>query len=161
MALRDELGLRAPFHAPAHEALLGLYHTASQIKKRIDVFLRAHGITDVQLNLLLLLHYQAGRDGGLTQVELSRMMLVNRANITSLIDRMERSGLVARVGRPGDRRCRVIELTPGGRRLIAKVERDYAREVARIMAPLPARDLASLIRMLDALRGGLRTRRRR
>ncbi|MBN1475362.1 MarR family transcriptional regulator [Candidatus Sumerlaeota bacterium] len=152
MKLSEELGLRTEFHSLHHEALLSVYHTASRIKRRADDFLSAHGLTDVQFNLMLLIFYQAGNNGGLTQVELSRMMLVNRANITSLIDRMERAQLVKRTAMPGDRRCNVIQLTPRGRRLIAAAEGDYAREVTRIMGALKKPELRALIQGLERIR---------
>jgi DNA-binding MarR family transcriptional regulator len=155
MSLREELGLKRAFHSLAHEALLSLYHTASRINKRADEFLRAHRLTDVQFNLMLLLLYQGGENGGLTQVELSRMMLVNRANITSLVDRMERGGLVRRTAMPGDRRCNVVRLTDKGRRLITEVEGDYAREVARIMGALSKGELKDLVKDLERVRGRL------
>lgn len=156
MALRDELQLRRDFQSPAHEGLLGLYLTANLLKKRADEFLRAHGLTDVQFNLMLLLFYQAEEGGGLTQIELSRMMLVNRANVTGLIDRMERSRLVTRESVAGDRRLKLVRLTPRGRRLIAQVEGDYTREVERIMGALSWRELRDLIAGLEKIRSRLR-----
>ena len=90
MALEQELGLRKPIKLLAHRALLNIYYTASCLKKRADEFFRGFGLTDVQFNVMMLLQYQSGPEGGLSQAQLSDMMLVNRANVTSLIDRMER-----------------------------------------------------------------------
>ena len=85
MTLKSELGMRKGFENPAHEALLNIYYTASRARKKAGEFFRLNRLTDVQFNVLSLLRHQSGEIGGLTQVELSRMMLVNRANITTLI----------------------------------------------------------------------------
>jgi len=155
MKLQKELGWKQGFHSTPHEALLNLYFTASRIKKHADEFFRKRGLTEVQFNVLALLGFQSGEKGGLTQVELSRMMLVNRANVTSLVDRMEKGKLVRRCDDPGDRRYNVIRLTPQGKKMFEQVEQDYAREVNRMMSPLKKSQLSSLIDMLEQLRENL------
>src|SRR4030043_335836 len=110
MALEEELKLKKGFDILGHEALLNIYYTANLLKKRADVLFRVSGLTDVQYNVMALLTYQAGEGGGLSQAQLSDMMLVNRANITTLIDRMEKAGLVIRTS-ASDRRTNIIKLT--------------------------------------------------
>ena len=75
MALKEELGLKTDFASPAHEALLSIYYTASIMKKRADDFFGQFGLTDVQFNLLNLLYYESGKEGGLSQAQISDMML--------------------------------------------------------------------------------------
>ena len=93
MSLNEELQLHAPIATTGHEALLNIYFTSTLIRKRGTEFLRAFGLTEVQINVMMLLGHQAQRNEGLSQARLSDMMLVNRANITGLIDRMERRNL--------------------------------------------------------------------
>ncbi len=155
MKLDQELGLKTRLGNAAQEALLNLYYTSARIKKRAAQFFREYELTDVQFNLLMLLAHQSGDKGGLTQVELSRMMLVNRANITSLIDRMEKSDLVQRAPVPGDRRYNVIRLTPHGQERMQAAEQAYLRAVEAIMDPLDENQLTDLIQMLETLRENL------
>jgi DNA-binding MarR family transcriptional regulator len=155
MALTEELGLRRPLKAPAHEALLNIYYTSSQMKKRADEFFAGYGITSVQFNLMELLLRQADEDEGLTQAELSQMMLVNRANITSLIDRMEKADLVVRTPVPGDRRYNAIKLTEHGRKVLLEVEERYLAAVAMVMSPLSKEEQDQLMSMLERLRENL------
>jgi MarR family 2-MHQ and catechol resistance regulon transcriptional repressor len=155
VGLKEELGLKVPFTVPAHEALLSIFFTGSLIKKRAREFFSAYGITDVQFNLMALLLYHSGDDGGLTQADLSRMMLVNRANITSLIDRMEKANLVVRTSVPGDRRYNSIRLTAHGKRVLLDVEDEYAHEVGRIMGVLDDSDVQELISALERIRSNL------
>jgi MarR family 2-MHQ and catechol resistance regulon transcriptional repressor len=152
MSLKTELGMRKGFENPAHEALLSIYYSAARIRKKAGEFFRAYDLTDVQYNVLSLLKHQSGENGGLTQVELSNMMLVNRANITTLIDRMEKAGLVARKPVPDDRRYNVIALTPRGMDMYQKVTGTYRKKVNEIMGVLNAEELELLKNILEKVR---------
>lgn len=155
MSLEQELGLRKPIALLAHESLLNVYYTASQLKKKADEFFRPFGLTDVQFNVMMLLVHQSGPEGGLSQAQLSDMMLVNRANITSLIDRMEKTSLVIRAASLNDRRYNIIKLTSTGKELFAEVEPLYANEVERIMAVLKEAEQRRLVTMLEKVRSKL------
>ncbi len=135
MSLKNELNLNAPFTLKSHESLLNIYFTATCIRKQGTEFLTRFDLTAVQLNLMMMLGHQAA-GGGLSQARLSEMMLVNRANVTSLVDRMEKAGFVIRTAADGDRRYNIIKLTRKGKVLLKKVEPLYGKEVQRIMSPL-------------------------
>ncbi len=155
MSLQDELHLRKPISLLAHEALLNTYYSASRLRKKAGEFLRPFGLTDVQFNLMMLLHHQSGNQDGLNQAQLSNMMLVNRANITAIIDRMEKARLVIRTPMPDDRRYNVIKLTKRGIKLLDEIEPLYAEEVERIMAVLVKNEQKKLIVMLERVRGNI------
>jgi DNA-binding MarR family transcriptional regulator len=152
MALKEELGLKKDFASPAHEALLSIYYTASIMKKRADEFFGQFGLTDVQFNLMNLLYYESGKVGGLSQAQISDMMLVNRANITSLVDRMEKAELVSRTAHATDRRYNIIKLTAKGKNLYTKVEPHYLKQVESAMASLDAAELKRMAVMLEKVR---------
>jgi len=156
MPLKDELGFRKPLASRQHEAVLGVYYTANRLRKRADDFFRAHGLTDVQFNVMILLKHQGAGQGGLTQVELSRMLLVNRGNITTLIDRMERAGLVARTPVAQDRRYNLVVLTPKGREALDAAEPAYAAAVEDVMRPFSPQEVAQLSLLLERMRERLR-----
>jgi DNA-binding MarR family transcriptional regulator len=155
MALTQELGLKKPIALLPHEALLNVYYTASCLKKKADQFFAPFGLTDVQFNLMMLVKHQAGSECGLSQAQLSAMMLVNRANITSLVDRMEKGGLVERTDSPTDRRYNIIKLTARGKKLLDEVEPLYGKEIRRVMAALKDADQKRLIAMLERTRANL------
>lgn len=152
MSLKEELGLKKDFRVLAHEAILNIYYTASQVKKQAGEFFRRFELTDVQFNVLMLLHYQGRAEGGLSQAQLSDMMLVNRANITSLIDRMEKASLVVRTSAPSDRRYKIVKMTEPGKKLFAKVEPLYAKRVQEIMVGLRQAEQKKLITTLERIR---------
>jgi MarR family 2-MHQ and catechol resistance regulon transcriptional repressor len=155
MVLEKELGLKKGFKVLEHETVLNIYYTASQIKKKASDFFQKFGLTDVQFNVLMLLVYQSQPDGGLSQAQLSDMMLVNRANITSLIDRMEKAQLVVRTSADADRRSNIVRLTDKGKKLFNKVEPLYQKQVRQLMSILSPEEQAKIISILEKIREGL------
>ena len=156
MALEEELKLKKGFDILGHEALLNIYYTANLLKKRADVLFRTAGLTDVQYNVMALLTYQAGKEGGLSQAQLSDMMLVNRANITSLVDRMEKSGLVMRTAHSEDRRFNIIKLTTKGAKLFPKVEPYYFEQIRKVMSGVTEPEQKKLMAILEKVRANLK-----
>ena len=71
---------------------------------------RQYGITGSQSMVLRsLLH-----NGPLSSADLSRKLYVTPSNITGVIDRLEKKGLVERIRKAGDRRVSLITLTGSG-----------------------------------------------
>jgi DNA-binding MarR family transcriptional regulator len=155
MALGEELGFRNPVQYPGHEALLALVVTAGLLAKEGDRVLRPLGLTDSQFNVLALLRFQS-EDGSLDQSTLGRMLVVNRSNVTGLIDRMERSGWVERLSDRDDRRVKRVRLTAAGRRLLERADRVYFQRVIDVMGSLPEREREQLARTLEKVRSALR-----
>ncbi len=155
MGLQNELGHKHPFASREHEGLLSIFFTANRIKRRATDFFKDHALTDVQFNVLSLLKHECNEQGGLTQVELSCMLLVNRANITSIVDRMEKAGLIRRTPAADDRRYNLVKLTPRGRALLEATETDYLAAVHEVMSVLEANELDRLIEMLSRVRARL------
>jgi DNA-binding MarR family transcriptional regulator len=79
--------------------------------------LAPHGILTAQWSVLRILWDMEG----LTQVELAERMLVEKASLTSVLEGMERRGLILRVRNVEDRRKINITLTAQGRRLKAEL----------------------------------------
>lgn len=150
MALKEELNLSKPLSGLEHEAILGIYYTAAMMKKKASDFLQSFGLTDVQLNLLMMLRHQGGAEG-LSQARLSELMVVGKANVTGLVDRLERDGLAKRTA-ASDRRLNIIQLTPKGERLLDRIEPLYATEVQQLMGPFRKQDLKTLVDLLDGIR---------
>jgi DNA-binding MarR family transcriptional regulator len=150
MSLKEELKLSKDFISPEHEALLNLYYTSVCIKKHASEFFAPYGLTDVQFNLMMMLKHHGGQDG-LIQARLSEMMLVNRANITGLIDRLEKAGFVRRTAAE-DRRYNMIQLTQKGRKLLDKADPAYGKEVQKVMGILNKTELKKLITACGKIR---------
>lgn len=88
---------------------------------------------------------------GVTSVELSRRLLVTAGNITGLIDRMEKAGLVERKRDAGDRRTIRIHLTAKGRKLAERVIPKHSADIESIFAVLSDAEKNQLHKNLDKL----------
>ncbi|MHC4232244.1 MAG: MarR family winged helix-turn-helix transcriptional regulator [Planctomycetota bacterium] len=151
MGLKSELKLSKDFISVEHEALLNLYYTSICIKKHAAAFFASYDLTDVQFNLMMLIKHHGG-DEGLSQARLSEMMMVNRANVTGLIDRLEKIGVVRRTAAE-DRRYNMIQLTAKGLKRLDMADPAYGKEVQRAMSVLSKTDLKRLIKVCEKLRG--------
>ena len=67
--------------------------------------------------------------GRLRMHDLARKAVVSRSNVTRLVDRMEKEGLVARADCPVDGRGTVCELSAKGRALRAKMWPVYKKQI--------------------------------
>lgn len=95
------------------------------------------------------------RDDGQTLAGLSRALLVTAGNVTGLVDRAERDGVVERRPEPSDRRVARVWLTREGRALIRELLPLHARHVHELIGGLPAQDRRELRRLLGGLRDHL------
>ncbi|MFO7801711.1 MAG: MarR family transcriptional regulator [Desulfovermiculus sp.] len=83
-----------------------IHHNSSMLKKH-------YGLTGPQSEALRTLE----DDGPMSSASLSRRLYVTPSNVTGIIDRLEKKGLVERIRKPKDRRVSLITLTEKGRTL--------------------------------------------
>ena len=72
-------------------------------------------------------------------------------SITSAIDRLEEKRLVDRKHRPDDRRIRIVELTPKGRRFIEKAYAQHKLHMEEAVQGLSREERATLVDLLKRL----------
>ncbi len=114
-ALPDQPGPRYP-------ALLQLLRTSETVWNASRLFFARWNLSPSQFNVLNVLRETPQ---GLTQVELSRLLIMHRSNVTGLVDRLETRQLLERQPSENDRRSWRVVLTPAGRRLIESVMPHY------------------------------------
>ena len=95
------------------------------------------------------------REDGQTLAALSRRMLVTAGNLTGLVDRAERDGVVERRADPRDRRLSRVYLTDKGRELIQGLLPVHADHVTELLADLEPTERRELRRLLGKLRDTL------
>ena len=72
-------------------------------------------------------------------------------SISVAVDRLFEKGLVTRVDSETDRRVRVVDLTPEGRRLIKRVFTAHAKQMEELASVLSASERIQLIEILKKL----------
>jgi DNA-binding MarR family transcriptional regulator len=101
------------------------------------------------------------QEDGQTLAALSRRMLVTAGNLTGLVDRAERDGVVERRPDPNDRRLSRVFLTSRGRDLVQGVMPAHAQHVSELLSSLDATERRELRRLLGKLRDSLVARQAR
>jgi MarR family transcriptional regulator, 2-MHQ and catechol-resistance regulon repressor len=135
----------------ALDAYIKLSRASGTLDGLLAANLARRGVTTGQLGVMeALMHL-----GPLTQGELGRKLLRSGGNVTTVIDNLERRGLVGRQRNPEDRRVVTVTLTNTGRQLIEEIFPMHARAVAQAMATLTVAEQEELGRLCRKLGRGV------
>jgi DNA-binding MarR family transcriptional regulator len=107
---------------------------------------RPLGLTPQQAHLLCVLI-----SGPLGMTELSGILSIERSSLTSMVDRLERRSLVARIPSPGDRRACRIELTDDGLEVAHQAHDAVVTRINSLTAALPAAVRQTVINALQSI----------
>ncbi len=132
-------------------AVVNLIRTARLFEKSFNDFLEPFGMTGPQCELLFLLNCH-GKETGLSLTELGEWQGVSKANMTGMIDRMEREGLVIREKHLHDRRLTMVKPTAKGSELIEVVKIPHEMHMEGLFSCLTSEEHTQLIRLLTRLR---------
>jgi MarR family 2-MHQ and catechol resistance regulon transcriptional repressor len=127
---------------PGYRALVELLRAADTVWDASRIFFERWDLSPSQFNVLNLLHLNPD---GLSQTDLSRQLIMHRSNLTGLVDRLEKRGLVARREVASDRRAYSVVLTAAGTKLLREILPRYYEEATRVWDRLPARRATELI----------------
>ena len=149
MSLAAELNLDIPFSDLRHETVLNIVHTANTLAALGARLFHRFDLTGAQFNVLFSLKHKNVK---ITQSDLGKRLVVTRASITSVLDKLQEKALIERVIVPGNRRIHHVELTVKGRRLIDKIEPHYRRALQSVMSGLTEPECRELIGLLERVR---------
>jgi len=114
---------------------------------------RQFGLTGPQSVVLRLLL----NNGSMSSADLSRLMYVTPSNMTGIIDRLEKKGLIERMRKEGDRRVTLILLTDTGKKLGAgipdPIEKKFINQLADLElehVQLLAMAMNQILNLIDA-----------
>ena len=105
------------------------------------------GLTASQFGTLETLYHL----GPMCQSEIGKKILRSSGNITLVIDNLEKRGLVRREREEGDRRRVSVQLTPEGRKLIARVFPSHAAAITAALSALAPDEQEELARLCKKL----------
>jgi len=133
---------------PRYRALIQLLRTAEDLWNASRVFFARWDLSPSQFNVLNLLY---GSPEGMSQSDLSRLLIMHRSNATGLIDRLEKRNFVRRESHPSDRRAYRVVITPNGADLLNQIYPHYFAASERVWANLPDDSVARLLDQLQEL----------
>ncbi|MGB5847606.1 MAG: MarR family transcriptional regulator [Ignavibacteriaceae bacterium] len=108
------------FESTEQEAFLNILVCSNHIKSRIEVVCLKQGITHAQFNVLRILNgkYPEGYPRG----DIINRMVEPAPDVTRLIDRLIKQGLVVRFTSDEDRRLSLTKITKKGRNVLKKIK---------------------------------------
>ena len=132
------------FESAAQEAVVSLLVTAAVVLQRMNDLLRGHGVTHDQYNVLRIL--RGAHPDGHPRVEVGKRLMSRAPDVTRLLDRLERQGLVERGWAPENRRLSVARITPAGLALLARVDPELLALQEAIADGIPGEELRGFSR---------------
>ncbi len=149
--LKDEIKQTKPFPSLESEVVLNLMRTSDALARSGEKILKLAGLSPNQYNVLRIL--RGAGENGLCCHEVGERMITRDPDITRLLDRLERRGLVARSRDRHDRRVIMARITAAGRKILKDLDgpiEDYNRNR---LSHIEKADLRKLNELLEAARG--------
>jgi len=135
---------------PEEQTYLDIQRTAEALAWKLSELLKPAGITTSQYNVLRILR-SAGSCGHACG-EIAERMVTRDSDVTRLLDRMERMGLVTRCREQKDRRVVTTCITPEGSRLLETLDEPVTELMENLLGDLGDRRLSMLSSLLELAR---------
>ena len=148
--IQSEIQQNKPFASLEDEALVALQRTADRLHWHLAEMLKAHGLSPTQYNALRIL--RGAGDEGRSCSEIAERMINRDPDITRLVDRLERRGLVKRSRDKRDRRVITTRITGAGLELLKSLDEPIEKLNRKLLGHIGEEQLGSLIKLLESAR---------
>jgi len=132
--------------APQHAVFIAILKTADALAQEAEQLLKSRGLTGTQFNVLRIL--RGAGPGGLPCSAIGDRMISHDPDMTRLLDRMEKRGLISRERQTNDRRVVKARITREGLEILKPLDqpvRDLHRRQFRHMRAARLRLLAEIL----------------
>ena len=155
-AVARELKQQKPFSSSEQEIVLGLMIAAARVLEPWAKFLKTTAqLTNNQYNVLRIL--RGSHPAKLACSEIAERMIDRDPDVTRLVDRLEKRGLVTRVHSRQDRRVVEVGISAKGLALVRGLDAHVQRLPKALLGHLGAERLRQLGSLLDAVISDLGT----
>lgn len=148
--LQEELGKHNPFEFPEEEVYLNLARTADQLADQVRSLLAQYGLSEPMYNALRIVGARGNH--GIPSQSIAHDMVCRSPDMTSLVDRLSKAGLVERERSIQDRRVVNVKVTSKGNDLLAKLKKPSQNLIKDMLCHLSQKQLANLNQLLFAAR---------
>jgi DNA-binding MarR family transcriptional regulator len=135
--------------SPEEAAFLDLLRTADMLTRGADWVLKVEDLSPTQYNVLRILR---GASQGLPCGEIASRMITRDPDVTRLLDRMEKRGLISRSRESRDRRLVLTRITPEGLKLVNRLDEPVQKIHRKQLGHLGKERLRALAALLAAAR---------
>jgi DNA-binding MarR family transcriptional regulator len=134
---------------PEEAAFLDLLRTTDMLTRNLITVLKTDDLSATQYNVLRILR---GSPDGLPCGEIASRMITRDPDITRLLDRLEKRGLISRCRETKDRRMVMARITPDGLKLLARLDEPVVEAHREQLGHLGRERLRALTELLHAAR---------
>lgn len=131
------------------QTIINILKTERIMRMVYDRLFEKYNISEPKFFVILLLSIHEA--GGMPLIELGKNMMVSRANMTTLIDRMIKENLVEKRKNANDKRSIKAHLTPKGRQLFDEIKELHMEFSQRMTKALTEEERATLNSILKKL----------
>src|SRR5580693_9181133 len=132
---------------PEEAAFLDLLRTADMLSRGLVQVLRTEALSSTQYNVLRILR---GTPEGLPCGEVANRMITRDPDVTRLLDRLEKRGLISRSRETKDRRMVMARITPQGLKLLSRLDEPVQETHRKQLGHLGKEKLRRLAELLRA-----------
>ena len=150
--LAKEIKQGKPFESVEVEAHLNLVRSCDLLEGNVARFLKQHGISTPQYNVLRIL--RGAEPDGLPSLAVADRMVTRVPDVTRLLDRLAAKGLVVRERSTRDGRVMLARITADGLAFLAGLDRPLLEFHQAQIGHMSKDELVQLIVLLEKLRGG-------
>ena len=150
MARLPDLIHQHAFASPAHEAVLSVLVTYPWVMGTLARVMAPHGITPAQYNALRILRGRHPEPA--TCAYIGERLLDRTPDVTRLLDRLVRAGLVTRRRAAHDRRVAEITATDRALELLRRLDPEVETALRQLTEALSDDELRTLSVLLEKLR---------
>ena len=134
---------------PEEDAFLELLRTTDMLSRGLMRVLKDEDLSATQYNVLRILR---GAPEGLPCGEIASRMITRDPDITRLLDRLEKRGLIGRCRETRDRRMVMARITPEGLKVLGRLDEPVQEGHRRQLGHLGRDRLRALVELLRSAR---------
>ncbi len=137
---------------PEEAAFLDLLRTTDMLSRGLLKVIKAEDLSSTQYNVLRILR---GSPQGLLCGEIASRMITRDPDVTRLLDRLEKRGLISRCREARDRRTVMARISPEGLQALARLDEPVLAAHRRQLGHLGRERLRTLAELLEVSRSRL------
>jgi DNA-binding MarR family transcriptional regulator len=153
--IHHEIRQTKPFRSLQEQLVINLMRTTRAVEESwVQYLKRAEGISQSQYNILRIL--RGARPHAVKISEIADRMITRDPDVTRLVDRLIKQGLVRRERDTEDRRVVLVEITAAGLAMLARLDAPAGEYTEGAMAGLTQAELKTLDSLLNEVRAGIK-----
>lgn len=146
----DEEIKQSKFRSDFQKVVINLMYTSNWLATRQEEFFKPYGITVSQFNILRILRGQGMQS--LSGTELKSRMLERNSDVSRLLDRLARKGLIVRTKSSSDKRAVDVRISRKGLSVLSSIDQQID-QMEKQLFKISRQEAKQLSQLLDKARG--------